>query len=94
MHDAVPEMEKCHRADSEQAILKMAMAGLGVAGFLDFSVERYLAEGTLVRLWPERIPFSKTIYLVFRAQTHSPRLHSAFKAFVTDCFQDRLASVA
>ena len=75
--------------NSPEVARRAALAGLGMALLPEFSIERELADGSLISLLEDRIPSGGGIYAVYPHRRHVPGKVRVFVDFLTAWFKKK-----
>lgn len=91
--DAQLPWDRVHSMDSEIAIYKAALQGMGISVLLDISIQHKLEKGELVNLFPKHHFPEQAIYLVFNKRDFMPKKMSTFKDYILENFRKTLTSI-
>lgn len=82
-----PELTLVHTMDSETAIHRAVLNGIGVSVFLNVSIKENLVRGELLNVLPKLELPAQDIYLVFHKRDFMPEKMKIFKRFIQDNFR-------
>jgi DNA-binding transcriptional LysR family regulator len=84
-----------YQSDNGEALLMATLAGMGLGLMADWAVRDHIAEGRLVRLFPEyrvsHIEFENGVYAVYPQNRHLSAKVRVFIDFLVDLFKDMQA---
>ena len=71
-----------HTCNNVSALVESSLQGMGIIAVLDIAVRDQLANGSLIRIFPEISILQRTLHLVYPSQRYPIKRQQLFKAFI------------